>query len=126
VQRVRLRPHGREVFIARGLARKRAPLESPRQLGRAPRRLHPMCDERDLDPALGQLDEAFALGGLRRSSNGMFSLLHRTMTRSFPPTRVGGVFFKSKGDSAALAAWYRKHMGMLLECRREQTSKGTT
>ena len=24
-------------------------------------------------------------------------------------TGVGGVFFKSKGDSAALAAWYRKH-----------------
>jgi hypothetical protein len=30
-------------------------------------------------------------------------------------TGVGGVFFKSKGDSAALAAWYRKHLGMLLE-----------
>ena len=29
--------------------------------------------------------------------------------------RVGGVFFKSKGDSAALAAWYRKHLGMPLE-----------
>jgi hypothetical protein len=24
-------------------------------------------------------------------------------------TGVGGVFFKSIGDSAALAAWYRKH-----------------
>src|SRR5437660_10737150 len=30
-------------------------------------------------------------------------------------TGVGGVFFKSKGDSAALAAWYRKHLGMSLE-----------
>jgi predicted enzyme related to lactoylglutathione lyase len=30
-------------------------------------------------------------------------------------TGVGGVFFKSKGDSAALAAWYRKHLGMQLE-----------
>ena len=30
-------------------------------------------------------------------------------------TGVGGVFFKSKGDSAALAAWYRKHLGMTLE-----------
>ena len=30
-------------------------------------------------------------------------------------TGVGGVFFKSKGDSAALAAWYRKHLGMPLE-----------
>ena len=30
-------------------------------------------------------------------------------------TGVGGVFFKSKGDNAALAAWYRKHLGMLLE-----------
>ena len=30
-------------------------------------------------------------------------------------TGVGGVFFKSKGDSAALAAWYRKHLGMALE-----------
>ena len=30
-------------------------------------------------------------------------------------TGVGGVFFKSTGDSAALAAWYRKHLGMPLE-----------
>jgi predicted enzyme related to lactoylglutathione lyase len=30
-------------------------------------------------------------------------------------TGVGGVFFKSMGDSAALAAWYRKHLGMPLE-----------
>jgi hypothetical protein len=30
-------------------------------------------------------------------------------------TGVGGVFFKSKGDRAALAAWYRKHLGMPLE-----------
>src|SRR5947207_13443837 len=30
-------------------------------------------------------------------------------------TGVGGVFFKSTGDSAALAAWYRKHLGMSLE-----------
>ena len=30
-------------------------------------------------------------------------------------TGVGGVFFKSKGDSRALAAWYRKHLGMPLE-----------
>jgi|SRR6267378_6811432 len=30
-------------------------------------------------------------------------------------TGVGGVFFKSKGDSAALAAWYRKNLGMQLE-----------
>ena len=30
-------------------------------------------------------------------------------------TGVGGVFFKSKGDSAALAAWYQKHLGMPLE-----------
>jgi predicted enzyme related to lactoylglutathione lyase len=29
-------------------------------------------------------------------------------------TGIGGVFFKSKGDSAALAAWYRKHLGMAL------------
>jgi catechol 2,3-dioxygenase-like lactoylglutathione lyase family enzyme len=27
-------------------------------------------------------------------------------------TGVGGVFFKSKGDSAALAAWYQKHLGL--------------
>ena len=26
-------------------------------------------------------------------------------------TGIGGVFFKSTGDSAALAAWYRKHLG---------------
>ncbi|MGE5802716.1 MAG: VOC family protein [Gemmatimonadota bacterium] len=30
-------------------------------------------------------------------------------------TGVGGVFFKSKGDSKALAAWYRKHLGLPLE-----------
>ena len=29
-------------------------------------------------------------------------------------TGVGGVFFKAKGDNAALAAWYRKHLGMPL------------
>ena len=33
----------------------------------------------------------------------------RTMARI---TGVGGVFFKSKGDPAALAEWYRKHLGM--------------
>jgi len=27
---------------------------------------------------------------------------------------VGGVFFKSTGDRAALAAWYRKHLGKRL------------
>lgn len=30
-------------------------------------------------------------------------------------TGIGGVFFKSTGDSAALAAWYHKHLGMPLE-----------
>lgn len=30
-------------------------------------------------------------------------------------TGVGGVFFKSSGDPAALAAWYSKHLGMELE-----------
>jgi catechol 2,3-dioxygenase-like lactoylglutathione lyase family enzyme len=30
-------------------------------------------------------------------------------------TGIGGVFFKSKGDGAALAAWYREHLGMPLE-----------
>jgi len=30
-------------------------------------------------------------------------------------TGIGGVFLKSKGDSAALAAWYREHLGMVLE-----------
>ena len=30
-------------------------------------------------------------------------------------TGVGGVFFKSRGDGTALAAWYRKHLGMSLE-----------
>ena len=29
-------------------------------------------------------------------------------------TGIGGVFFKSKGDPAALAAWYQKHLGMPL------------
>jgi predicted enzyme related to lactoylglutathione lyase len=30
-------------------------------------------------------------------------------------TGIGGVFIKSKGDHAALAAWYEKHLGMALE-----------
>ena len=30
-------------------------------------------------------------------------------------TGVGGVFFKSTGDKAALAAWYQQHLGMQLE-----------
>jgi predicted enzyme related to lactoylglutathione lyase len=30
-------------------------------------------------------------------------------------TGIGGVFFKSKSDSAALAAWYQKLLGMSLE-----------
>ena len=29
-------------------------------------------------------------------------------------TGVGGIFFKSNGDGAALAAWYQKHLGMPL------------
>jgi predicted enzyme related to lactoylglutathione lyase len=30
-------------------------------------------------------------------------------------TGIGGVFFKAKRDSAALAAWYHKHLGIQLE-----------
>ena len=30
-------------------------------------------------------------------------------------TGIGGIFFKSTGDNAALAAWYREHLGMALE-----------
>ena len=30
-------------------------------------------------------------------------------------TGVGGVFFKSTGNGAALAAWYSRHLGMPLE-----------
>ena len=30
-------------------------------------------------------------------------------------TGIGGVFFKSTGEGAALAAWYRDHLGMQLE-----------
>ena len=30
-------------------------------------------------------------------------------------TGVGGIFFKSTGDHAALAAWYQKHLGLQLE-----------
>jgi predicted enzyme related to lactoylglutathione lyase len=36
----------------------------------------------------------------------------KTMARV---TGIGGVFFKSKGDHAALAAWYQHHLGMPLE-----------
>jgi predicted enzyme related to lactoylglutathione lyase len=30
-------------------------------------------------------------------------------------TGIGGVFFKAKGDPAALAAWYQQHLGIPLE-----------
>jgi len=30
-------------------------------------------------------------------------------------TGIGGVFLKCRGDSAALAVWYEKHLGMPLE-----------
>jgi predicted enzyme related to lactoylglutathione lyase len=30
-------------------------------------------------------------------------------------TGIGGVFFKSRNDNAALAAWYQKHLGLSLE-----------
>jgi predicted enzyme related to lactoylglutathione lyase len=30
-------------------------------------------------------------------------------------TGIGGVFFRSTGDKAALAAWYRKHLGIPIE-----------
>ncbi|HVG19473.1 MAG TPA: VOC family protein [Blastocatellia bacterium] len=30
-------------------------------------------------------------------------------------TGIGGVFFKSRNDNAALAAWYQKHLGLTLE-----------
>ncbi|MEZ4706476.1 MAG: VOC family protein [Caldilineaceae bacterium] len=30
-------------------------------------------------------------------------------------TGIGGIFFKSRSDNAALAAWYQKHLGMPLE-----------
>jgi predicted enzyme related to lactoylglutathione lyase len=30
-------------------------------------------------------------------------------------TGIGGVFFKSKGDRAALVEWYRKHLGVNIE-----------
>jgi predicted enzyme related to lactoylglutathione lyase len=30
-------------------------------------------------------------------------------------TGIGGVFFKTTGDRAALAAWYQRHLGMALE-----------
>lgn len=30
-------------------------------------------------------------------------------------TGIGGVFFKSRNDNVALAAWYQKHLGITLE-----------
>ena len=30
-------------------------------------------------------------------------------------TGIGGIFFKSQGDSAELRSWYEKHLGMPLE-----------
>ncbi len=30
-------------------------------------------------------------------------------------TGIGGVFFKARGDHAALSAWYQRHLGIALE-----------
>ena len=30
-------------------------------------------------------------------------------------TGIGGIFFKSRNDNAALVAWYQKHLGMPIE-----------
>ncbi|MGE3853822.1 MAG: VOC family protein [Planctomycetota bacterium] len=30
-------------------------------------------------------------------------------------TGIGGIFFKSKGDKAALADWYKRHLGLKVE-----------
>ena len=30
-------------------------------------------------------------------------------------TGIGGIFFKSRNDNAALAAWYQKHLRMPIE-----------
>ncbi len=30
-------------------------------------------------------------------------------------TGIGGIFFKSRGDDAALRAWYEQHLGMTIE-----------
>ncbi len=30
-------------------------------------------------------------------------------------TGIGGVFFKSRGEGSALAAWYKEHLGLTLE-----------
>lgn len=30
-------------------------------------------------------------------------------------TGIGGIFFKSRGDHAALSAWYQQHLGLALE-----------
>src|SRR5262245_41727257 len=44
-----------------------------------------------------------------------FSSYESRRARMAKITGVGGVFFKAKSDHAALAAWYRKHLGMPLE-----------
>jgi predicted enzyme related to lactoylglutathione lyase len=59
-----------------------------------------------------------ALQGRQRGSG-------RTCSSSVGPTRseaqlakitgIGGVFLKCRGNGAALAAWYQKHLGMPLE-----------
>jgi predicted enzyme related to lactoylglutathione lyase len=41
-----------------------------------------------------------------------FNKLEATMAKI---TGIGGVFFKSTGDSAALREWYKMHLGMQLE-----------
>lgn len=51
---------------------------------------------------------------MRRLSPGVKQLdnLKATMAKI---TGIGGVFFKCKGDTAALRAWYKKHLGMQLK-----------
>jgi predicted enzyme related to lactoylglutathione lyase len=50
--------------------------------------------------------------GVRQLDASTINLDGGTMARV---TGIGGVFFKSRNDNAALAAWYQKHLGMPLE-----------
>ena len=47
-----------------------------------------------------------------RCASLLYTTTEATMARV---TGIGGVFFKSKGDAKALAAWYQKHLGIPLE-----------
>lgn len=61
-----------------------------------------------LDSRQRRIEHSLARAGFRHRNSTGWAKMARI-------TGIGGVFLKCKGDSAALAAWYQKQLGMPLE-----------